>query len=302
MRSPFAALVLLGLAATTAHAAGGNRWEGFAEPASGWETTRPPKQKGCMRVNGIEMYYAVYGEGDPVLLVHGGLASAGIWEAQVAALSSRYRVIVADSRGHGRSTLGPGRALHYRGMADDYLALLTGLGIDKVALVGWSDGAVIGLDIAMRHPERLSRLFAHAANFDASGLTGSGGAAWGAYERWARESYRRVASERCGQGAGRPGDYDGLKAALRPMWRSEPRWTTRELGSISVPTAVVLGDHDEAIRCSHTKRLASAIPGARLMILPGVSHFAMRQDPAAYNQAILSFLEGAPSPKFGDCR
>ncbi|HEY5829944.1 MAG TPA: alpha/beta hydrolase [Hyphomicrobiaceae bacterium] len=301
MRSALAGLALLWLAATTAHAASGNRWESFPEPAGDWESVRPPKQKGCVRVNDIDMYYAVYGEGEPVLLVHGGLANAGVWEAQVAALATRYRVIVADSRGHGRSTRVVRRALHYRDMADDYVALLTRLGIGKVALVGWSDGAIIGLDIAMRHPERLSGLFAHAANFDASGLTGSGGPAWGAYERWARESHRRVAGERCGQGGAGAGDYDGLKAAMRPMWRSEPRWTIGDLAKISVPTAIVLGDRDEAIRCGHTKRLASAIPGSRLMILPNVGHFAMRQDPASYNQAIRSFLEGSPPPKLGDC-
>ncbi len=300
MRSALAGLVLLGLAATTTCAAGGNRWESFPEPAKNWESMRPAKLKGCMRVNDIEMHYAVYGEGDPVLLIHGGLANAGIWEAQAMALSAKYRVIVADSRGHGRSTRTPRKALHYRDMADDYLALLTQLGIGRVALVGWSDGAIIGLDIAMRHPERLSKLFAHAANFDPSGLTGSAGSAWGAYERWARESSRRLSSERCGQS--RQDDFDGLKAAMRPMWRGEPRWTTGDLENISVPTAVVLGDRDEAIRCGHTKRLASAIAGSRLMILPDVGHFAMRQDPASYNVAILSFLEGSPPPRLADCR
>jgi pimeloyl-ACP methyl ester carboxylesterase len=152
----------------------------------------------------------------------------------------------------------------------------------------------------MRHPDRLTGLFAHAGNFDAGGLTGAGGPAWGAYERWARASYRRLAQERCG-GSGQD-DFDGLKAALRPMWRGEPRWRPSDLARIAVPTAVVLGDRDEAIRCGHTKRLAAAIPGARLMILPGVGHFALRQDPAAYNAAILAFLDGKPPPGLGDCR
>ena len=300
MRRALVCFVLLCLTATTTWAAGGNRWESFPEPSYAWQDMQPAKRKGCMRVNGIEMYYAVFGEGDPVLLIHGGLANAGIWEAQVTALSAKYQVIVADSRGHGRSTRVPRKALHYRDMADDYVALLTQLGIEKVALVGWSDGAIIGLDIAMRYPERLSKLLAHAANSDPSGLTGSAGSAWGAYERWARDSYRRLSSEHCGQSG--QDDFDGLKAAMRPMWRGEPRWTTGDLEKISVPSAIVLGDHDEAIRCGHTKRLASAIPGSRLMILPNVGHFAMRQDPASYNLAILSFLDGSPSPRLGDCR
>lgn len=303
MRSPYAGMLagalLFALDAMCAASAG--RWQSFPEPAPSGATAHPAaSKKGCIGLNGIEMYYAVFGRGDAILLIHGGLGNADIWQAQVAALSATHQVIVADSRGHGRSTRIPRQALHYRQMADDYVALLARLGIDKVALVGWSDGAIIGLDIAMRYPEKLNRLFAHAANWDPSGLASSPGPAWGAYERWARSSHRRLASERCGaRGAD---DFDGLKAALRPMWRSEPRWSLKDLGRIAVPTAIVLGDRDEAIGCGHTRRLASAIAGSRLLILPDVSHFAMRQDATSYNQAIRSLLDGGPPPRLGTCR
>jgi pimeloyl-ACP methyl ester carboxylesterase len=277
---------------------GANRWESFPEPAKTWTTQA--KKKGCAKINDIEMFYAIFGEGDTILLIHGGLGNADVWEAQVAALSARFQVIVADSRGHGRSTRIPGQRLHYRDMADDYVALLTLLGIRKVTLVGWSDGAIIGLDIAMRYPDRLSKLFAHAANSDPGGLFSSPGPAWSGYERWAQDAYRRHSGDRCGRGG--QGDYAGLKAAMRPMWAREPNWTKSDLGKIDVPTAIVLGDRDEAIRCSHTKSLASAIPNAKLMVLSGVGHFAMRQDPASYNQAIVSFIEGSPAPKLSNCR
>ena len=116
------------------------------------------------------MFYAVFGEGDPILLVHGGLASANVWEAQVAALSpgTKSSLPTAGVMGDRRGT---GRHLHYRDMADDYVALLDQLGIQMAALVGWSDGAIIGLDIAIRYPDRLSKLFAHAANWNPAGLS-----------------------------------------------------------------------------------------------------------------------------------
>jgi pimeloyl-ACP methyl ester carboxylesterase len=246
------------------------------------------------------MYYAVYGEGAPVLLIHGGLASANVWEAQLVELARRHQVIVADSRGHGRSTRVTGRAFHYRDMADDYLALLDHLRVGPVALVGWSDGAIIGLDIAMRHPQRVSKLIAHAANSDPGGLSGSSGAAWRAYATWAREDYQRLSGKRCGRD--QQGDHAGLAVALRPMWAREPNWTRKDLQTIKVPTAIIVGDHEEAIRCGHTKSLAAAIPDSRLMILPRVGHFALRQDPATYNRAIMSFLDGSPPPKLSDCR
>lgn len=281
-----------------AAAAAGNPWESFPEPTKTWITQA--KKQGCARTKRIEIYYAVFGEGEAVLLIHGGLGSANVWEAQVAPLSAKYQVIVADSRGHGRSTRPSGLPFHYRTMADDYIALLDQLGIEKVLLVGWSDGAIIGLDIAMRYPHRLTKLFAHAANWSPQGLKLSAGAAWRSYVRWTREDYRRLSVERCGQKG--HDDYAGLSAAMRPMWAHEPNWTLRDLNKIAVPTAIVLGDRDEAIRCGHTKSMASAIPNSRLMILPAVGHFAMRQDPLSYNQAIVSFVDGSPPPKLSDCR
>ena len=108
---------------------------------------RRPTESGYAPVNGIEMYYAVYGAGDPVLLIHGGLGHADIWASQVATMSKTHKVIVADSRGHGRSTRNAD-PYGYDLMASDYLALLDYLKIDKTALVGWSDGGIIGIDIA----------------------------------------------------------------------------------------------------------------------------------------------------------
>ena len=151
---------------------------GAARAEEIWQTLpKPPAmptpvESGMAPVNDIQMYYAVYGEGEPVLLIHGGLGNADVWGFQVPALAESHKVIVADSRGHGRSTRSD-KPFGYELMADDYLALLDHLGIDKVALVGWSDGGIIGLDIAIRHPERLSRLFAFGANYTPEGVKAS---------------------------------------------------------------------------------------------------------------------------------
>ena len=112
---------------------------------------RDADRKRLAPANGIEMYYAVFGAGDPVLLIHGGLGHADIWASQVATRSKTHKVIVADSRGHGRTTRNQ-QPFGYDLMASDYLALLDFLKIDKTALVGWSDGGIIGIDIALNHP------------------------------------------------------------------------------------------------------------------------------------------------------
>jgi pimeloyl-ACP methyl ester carboxylesterase len=102
-------------------------------------------------------------------MLHGGLANSNYWGLQVPALAEKYRVIVMDSRGHGRSSRDD-KPYGYELMASDVLALMDFLEISKAAVVGWSDGAILGLDIAIRHPERLTKLFAFAANSDPSGV------------------------------------------------------------------------------------------------------------------------------------
>src|SRR6516162_1063173 len=144
-----------------------------AEPQ--WLTLPPtpslpkPVQSGYAPINGIRIWYATFGRGEPVLLLHGGLANSSYWGNQVPAFARHYRVIVMDSRGHGRSTRDE-RPYGYDLMASDVLGLMDFLKLPKAAIVGWSDGAILGLDIAIHHPQRLTKLFAFAANSDPSGV------------------------------------------------------------------------------------------------------------------------------------
>lgn len=255
------------------------RWEELPEPAA-----MPVAAKsGNAPVNGIEMHYAVYGSGPAILLIHGGLGYSEVWGAQIADLAKDNMVIVADSRGHGRSTRNAD-PYSYDLMSSDYLALLDYLQIEKTAIVGWSDGGIIGLDIAMHHPERLTKLFAHAANSKVDGVipTVMENKIFAAYVEKAGEVYKAISPT--------PAEYDAFVTQISGMWASQPNWSDDDLRKISVPTAIVLGDHDEAISRAHTDYLAKTIPGAKLMILNGVSHFAMLQDPDGYNKAVRDFI------------
>ncbi len=256
------------------------RWKTLPEP--------PPMptavESGVVQVNGIEMYYATYGSGSPVLLIHGGLGHADIWSNQVIELSKNHKVIIADSRGHGRSSRNE-KPYGYDLMASDYVALLDFLKIEKTALVGWSDGGIIGLDIAMNHPERLTKLFAQAANVTVDGVdpTVMNNATFGAYIERMGKDYARMSKT--------PDQYNAFVEQISKMWSTEPAWTEEQLAKITVPTAIVLGDHDEAITRKHTEYMASVIPGAKLIILPDASHFAMLQDPAGYTKAVTDFID-----------
>lgn len=268
------------LTLVTGAAAAEERWETLPEPAAMPAAT----QTGYAKVNGIDMYYATYGAGDPVLLIHGGLGHADIWASQVAELSKTHKVIVADSRGHGRSTR-DAQPFGYDLMASDYLALLDYLKIDKTALVGWSDGGIIGIDIALTHPERLTKVYAQAANVTTDGVDPGveTNKTFGAYIERSGKDYARLSKT--------PGEYDAFLEQISQMWASQPNWTKEQLATITTPIAVVSGDHDEAIKREHTDYMASVIPGATLIILPNASHFAMLQAPDEYTASVIEFID-----------
>jgi pimeloyl-ACP methyl ester carboxylesterase len=261
---------------------------GAAHAAPQWLSLPPtptlPKaaQSGLAPINGVKIWYAMFGRGQPVLLLHGGLANANYWGHQVRALQRHYQVIVMESRGHGRSSRNQ-EPFGYDLMASDVVGLLDHLKIRKAAIVGWSDGAIIGLDIAMKHPERVSRLFAFAANSDPSGVADIATSdVFNAYIARAGEEYKRLSPT--------PTEYKSFVADITKMWESQPKWTASDLATIKVPTWIVDGDHDEAIKRENTEFMAANIPGAGLLIQPEVSHFSFLQDPEQFNDDVLHFL------------
>ncbi|KQS96335.1 alpha/beta hydrolase [Rhizobium sp. Leaf386] len=268
------------LVLSTSPALSAERWEELPEPAALPQAAKT----GTAPVNGIDMYYAIYGSGPNVLLIHGGLGYADVWGAQVADLAKDHTVIVAESRGHGRSTRNAD-PYSYDLMSSDYLALLDYLKVDKTAIVGWSDGGIIGLDIAIHHPERLTRLFAHAANSKIDGVIPNvmENKTFAAYIEHAGEVYKKISPT--------PTEYDAFVTQISNMWATQPNWADEDLKKITTPTAIVLGDHDEAISLEHTDYLAKTIPGAELIILKDASHFAMLQDPEGYNKAVRDFID-----------
>jgi pimeloyl-ACP methyl ester carboxylesterase len=276
-----AMFALMGFLATPwgAHAARVRyRWE-IVPPTP---TLPTPERTGFAPVNGIRLWYATFGHGEPVILVDGGLTNANYWGLQVRALAPHYEVIVLDSRGHGRSTR-TDAPFSYDLMSSDVLALMDYLHIRRAALVGFSDGGIIGLDIAIHHPDRLTRLFAFAANSDPSGVKDvSKNATFTAFIARAGREYRRMSPT--------PRQFQTFFADIQKMWATEPHFTEGQLSHIDVPTWIVDGDHDEIITRKNTDDMAELIPGAGEMILPQTSHFAFLQDPLTFNQALLAFL------------
>jgi pimeloyl-ACP methyl ester carboxylesterase len=244
----------------------------------------PGEQSGRAAVNGIGLYYVRTGQGSPVVLLHGGLANSDYWGNQIKVLAPHHTVIAVDSRGHGRSTR-DARPYGYDLMADDVVALLDALRIQTADIVGWSDGAIIGLDLAIRYPSRIKKVFAFAANTRTSGVQEGveKNPTFARFIERAGHEYAKLSAT--------PKQYEAFVKQISHMWDSEPNWSNAELKSIHAPVWVVDGDHDEAIKRAHTEYIAATIPGAGLLILPNVSHFAFIQNPALFNAALLQFLD-----------
>jgi pimeloyl-ACP methyl ester carboxylesterase len=239
--------------------------------------------QGSVDVKGANIFYAVYGKGDPVVLLHGGLGNSAHFGFQLPALVDKFQVIAIDSRGHGRSTRGKA-AITYDQMATDVVAVLDKLAIRRASVVGWSDGGEIALKLGITYPDRVDRLFVFAANYDASGSKPRNGPSptFAAYSARCRSDYERLSK------AG--GAYSALVDALLPLWRNPTGITRDQLHGIKAPVMMADGDHDEVIMMSQIEEMATLIPNAQLKVFDDASHFALWQDPDAFNRAMVAFL------------
>ena len=240
-------------------------------------------EQGYVEHEGARIWYAAFGSGTPVILLHGGLGHSGNWGYQVPALiENGYRVLVIDSRGHGRSTRDP-RPYTYELMASDVLAVMDALNIDRAAFVGWSDGACTSLILASNHPSRAAGVFFFACNMDPSGTKD--------FEPTPiiDRCFSRHVKDYAALSA-TPDQFDAFCAAVGLMQRTQPTYSAADLARIRVPVTIAQAEHDEFIKREHAEYLARSIPDAEFIYLPGVSHFAPLQRPEQFNNAMLAFL------------
>lgn len=239
--------------------------------------------QGYVEHEGARIFYAAYGSGSPVILLHGGLGHSGNWGYQLPALlNSGYRAILIDSRGHGRSTR-DSRPYTYELMASDILAVMDALHLETAALVGWSDGACTALILAANTPSRIAGVFFFACNMDPSGVK-----PFEATPTLDRCFARHVKDY--AQLSATPDHFKDFVEDVGLMQRTQPNYSAHDLAKISVPIAIAQSEHDEFIKREHAEYLAQSIPNAEFILLKDVSHFAPLQRPQQFNAAILEFL------------
>ena len=235
-------------------------------------------------IRGIKIYCEIYGSGKPLLMIHGNGGSIKSFQHNIPYFAARYQVIVADSRAQGKSK-DNGEALTFEMMADDEAALLDALHIQSAYVIGWSDGGINALLLAMRHPERVIKLATTGANLwpDASAF---------APGLWEKEKKR----------------YDAEKDKHRETekekndWKlflldwNEPHIALSDLQAVHCPSLIICGDHD-GISIEHTAQIFRNIPQAALWVVPNSGHATLIEHTDDFNKSVDDFFSKPFQPR-----
>ena len=233
---------------------------------------------GFLHINGLSIYYEEHGSGEPLILLHGNGEDSTIFAEQIAFLAPHFRIITIDSRGHGQSSA-PDENLRYESMTDDVIKAMDLLQIDKFSVIGFSDGGILALLLAICVPERIDRMIVIGANYHPSGL----------------KIITRVFISLCYiiysllYYLGFFSKKWRWKQQLMALMLRHPHIPENMLQSITAKTLLLVGDND-IIRLAHTEKLLKLIKNAELLVLNDCDHFVLTRQAASFNEIALKFL------------
>lgn len=239
-----------------------------------------------VKVDDVKIHYKIYGKGDPLLLLHGSLESLDDWAKQIPEFSKRFQVIAIDNRGHGRSTF-TDKKMDYILLSEDVVAVMQELKIDSAHIIGFGDGGIIGLYLAINHPARVRKLVAIGANYKVD-TTAVYSQILDKVKAWDDDKmFQFVRNNFKGYQ-----NYDQITQfthRMKTMLLTEPNLTPADLQKIKCSVLLMNGDHD-IIKLSHTAEIFENIPGCYLSVIPGAKHYPQKEKPLLVNPTILDFL------------
>lgn len=230
------------------------------------------------QVNGIKLYVEEYGQGKPLLMTHGNGGDMSAFSENVAYFAKKYRVILVDSRSQGKS-FDPNPKISFEQMADDFSALLDQMHIKKAYVLGWSDGGINAIMMAIHHPNKVIAFAATGANVtpDVSSFADPKG--WASGKKYYEENKNRVWKTSA--------DKNRWKMFLLD-WE-QPNLTAADLHKINCPAFIIAGDHD-VISDSHTRYIQKNIKGSKLWIVKNSGHGTLVEHAAAFNKRVDEFF------------
>lgn len=229
-------------------------------------------------VRGIKLYAETYGAGKPLLLIHGNGGSIDAFANNIPYFAKKYKVIAVDSRAHGKST-DVRDSLSFEQMADDFAGLLDVMHIDSAYVIGWSDGGINALELAMRHPKKVIKLASTGANLwpDSTGLI----------PQYWKEEQKQFEKDK---------NTVWKTAKEKNDWKIfmldwlQPNIPLAELKKIQCPSLIIGGDHD-LIPVPHTVQIYQGIPKAYLWIVPNSGHPTLIEHKDEFNKLVDDFFQ-----------
>ena len=229
-----------------------------------------PINGGYKKINGINLYYEIYGNGKPLVLLHGNGGSIRGQSGRIEYFKKYFRVIAIDSRTHGKSVDPSDNPLTYEQMANDIKVLLDSLQIDSAYIWGQSDGGILGLLIAINYPDKVTKL----ATFGANIFPGEKAV----FDEISKMVLDTLKSTR-----------DNYTKKLYSLMAFQPHITERQLSRIKCSVLIMTGDRD-AVRLEHSIKIFQNIPNSNLFVMPGATHFGSYQKPDLFNMVLFDFF------------
>jgi pimeloyl-ACP methyl ester carboxylesterase len=242
---------------------------------------------------GVRTWYELEGQGEPLLLLHGGFCTNETWAPQRADFAADHRTFLPERRAHGHTpdVEGP---LSYHDMAQDTIDFLSSVVGGPAHLVGWSDGGIVALLVAIERPELVSKIAVTGANFKPASEIGPLSEMLDALTPDApeMEMFRSMYEAASPDG---PKHWPVVVGKMAEMFRTEPDIPIEDLGRIGAPTLVLVGD-DDIVPLEHTIELYRGIPNCELSVVPGTSHAHFMEKPSLVDRIVLDFLDNDPVP------
>ncbi|MFX0018205.1 MAG: alpha/beta fold hydrolase [Promethearchaeota archaeon] len=241
-------------------------------------------------IGDIKIYYAIFGTGEPVFLLHGGMVDYTSWFFQIKELAKYFRIITPDTRAHGRTT-DSDKPLSYQLFASDISKLMEKLDIKKASFIGWSDGGCTSLVLGLDYPELVNKLVLIGTPYNISNYYPDIFEQFGNVDpnnlpkgyKFIKKAYEKVASN--------PDNWPNLLKKGMDMALKEPNFTLEQLKNIENPSLIIDGEKEQLYPLKAIQEMADAIPDARLEVIPGGTHLVLMEKPKLVNQLIVSFLK-----------